>query len=251
MSASSDQLSLPPEWMRAPIRLPELVMIGSGPFVMGNDFGSSEVRPAHYITLDAYQIARYAITYLDYATYIIHTQRLPPTRWPRPTRWLEESALPVCVTWPEAMAYCAWLSAQSGSTVRLPTEAEWEKAATWNAADGVKTLYPWGNEFDPAYCNTAEAHLDTPTPVDTFRPVGDSLYHVSDLIGNVAEWTLARKLPYPYSAAGGRHDANVVETRVARGGSFASDGKRITALYRQYLPPDERRYPVGFRVVVT
>ncbi len=246
----SETVSLPPDWMRPVVRLPETVLVAAGPFVMGNDFGSSEVQPAHYIPLDAYRLARYPVTNLDYALYLIHTNRAMPVRWPRPVRWIEDALLPVCTTWPEAIAYCAWLSTQTGSRVRLPTEAEWEKAATWNAADGVKTLYPWGNDFDPAYCNTSEAHLEALTPIETFRPAGDSPYHISDMIGNAAEWTLARKMPYPYSAAGGRHDLNVVETRVARGGSFASDGRRITALYRQYLPPDERRYPVGFRIVV-
>lgn len=246
----SQPASLPPTWMRSRAFLPELKTIAAGTFVMGDDFGSSEVQPAHYLHLESYQIGRFPVTNLDYATFLIDTRRPPPLRWPRPVRWLEEAMLPVCVSWPDAMAYCVWLSRQTGMRVRLPSEAEWEKAATWNPQKESKTLYPWGNDFDPAYCNTAEAHLETLTPVDTFRPAGDSYYGVSDLMGNVAEWTLARKMPYPYSTARGRHDPNIVEMRVARGGSFASEGKRITALFRQYLPPEERRQPVGFRLVV-
>ncbi len=236
--------------MRIRPGLPELLEVAAGRFVMGNDFGSSEVQPAHYLTLESYQIARYPVTHLEYSAFVIEMQRPSPPRWPRPVRWLEEAALPVCVTWPEAMAYCAWLSKRMGVHVRLPSEAEWEKAASWNPEKELKTLYPWGNDFDPAYCNTVESHLEMPTPIDTYRPVGDSPYGVSDLIGNVAEWTLARKMPYPYSATAGRHDPNVVEARVARGGSFSSEGKRVTALFRMYLPPDERRQPVGFRIVV-
>jgi formylglycine-generating enzyme required for sulfatase activity len=225
-------------------------MIPAGPFLMGNDFGSSEVQPAHYLTLPAYQIARYPVTNLEYATYLIATNRKPPARWPRAVRWLEDASLPACVSWSEAVMYCVWLATYTRAKVRLPTEAEWEKAATWNAALGTKTLYPWGNDFDPAYCNTAEAHLEALTPIDMYRLVGDSAYGVSDMIGNAAEWTLARKMPYPYSPEGGRHDLNIVEARVARGGSYLSPGKRVTAVYRQYLAPDEVRIPVGVRIVI-
>ncbi len=242
--------SLPPIWMRGEICLPSMITITAGPFLMGNDFGSSEVQPAHYVTLPAYQIARYPVTNLAYAAFLIATNRNPPARWPRAVRWLEDAMLPVCLSWPESIAYCGWLSAQTATKVRLPTEAEWEKAATWNAALGTKNLYPWGNDFDPAYCNTAEAHLERLTPIDDYRLVGDSPYGVSDMIGNAAEWTLARKMPYPYSANGGRHDLNIVEARVARGGGYLSPGKRFTAVYRQYLAPDESRFPIGLRLVV-
>ncbi len=236
--------------MRLRACLPELKIVAAGQFVMGDDYGSGEAQPAHYLHLESYQIARYPVTNLEYVTFALATRRSLPMRWPRPARWLEDAALPVCVTWPEAMAYCAWLGKETRARVRLPSEAEWEKAASWNPERGIKTLYPWGNDFDPAYCNTEECKLEMLTPVETFRPAGDSFYGVSDLIGNAAEWTLARKMPYPYSSAGGRHDPNVVEMRVARGGSFASEGKRTTAMFRQYLAPDDRRQAVGIRIVV-
>ena len=111
-------------------------------------------------------------------------------------------------------------------------------------------MYPWGNEFDPAYCNVVESLVEHVTPVDMYRLVGDSPYGVSDLFGNVAEWTLARYLPYPYGEADGRHDLNLMGYRTARGGSFQSEGRWTTALHRQYFSPDENRYPVGFRIVV-
>jgi formylglycine-generating enzyme required for sulfatase activity len=174
-----------------------------------------------------------------------------PGLWPHPTRWLEDHNRPVAaVSWREALGYCEWLGNQTKHIVRLPTEAEWEKAATWNVERGEKSMYPWGNDFDPAYANTVESLIGQPTPVDAYRIVGDSPYGVSDLFGNVAEWTLARYLPYPYSHKDGRHDLNLMGYRAVRGGSYQSEGRWTTALHRQYFSPDEARYPVGFRIIV-
>src|SRR5438552_678670 len=82
-----------------------------------------------------------------------------------------------------------------------------------------------GNDFDPAYANTTESLIAQTTPVDAYRVVGDSPYGVSDMFGNVAEWTLARYLPYPYSERDGRHDLNLMGYRAVRGGSFQSEGR--------------------------
>jgi len=243
--------SLPPAWMQAEIGLPELVCIRAGAFIMGDDYGPREARPAHAVTLPDFSISRYPITALEYAAYIGDTNRQVPGLWPSPVRWLEEGNHPVGgVSWRDAMGYCEWLSQQTKQHLRLPTEAEWEKAATWIAETGVKLMYPWGNDFDPAYANTAESLIAQLTPVDAYRVVGDSPYGVSDMFGNIAEWTLARYLPYPYSERDGRHDLNLMGYRAVRGGSFQSEGRWMTALHRQYFSPDEHRYPVGFRIVV-
>jgi eukaryotic-like serine/threonine-protein kinase len=249
--SASKSLGLPPPWMRIEPCLPELVRIPAGPFVMGDDFGPRSSRPAHELTLRDYWISRYSITVLAYAAYVAATERSLPGLWPPAVRWLEYANCPVgAVSWREAVGYCAWLSVATGRRVRLPTEAEWEKAATWDAVRNVKLMYPWGNDFDPAYCNVTESLIADLTPVDAYRVVGDSPYGVSDLFGNVAEWTLARYQPYPYSASDGRHDLNLMGYRSARGGSFQSEGRWVTALHRQYFSPDENRYPVGFRIVV-
>ncbi len=248
---ASKSISLPPPWMRTEPYLPELVHISAGPFLMGDDFGPRSSRPAHELTLPEYWISRYPVTTLAYAAYVLAASRPLPGAWPEPVRWLEEANRPVsAVSWREALGYCAWLSAQTGRTVRLPTEAEWEKAATWDSTRGVKRMYPWGDDFDPAYCNVAESLIGDVAPVDAYRIVGDSAYGVSDLFGNVAEWTLARYLPYPYNESDGRHDLNLMGYRTARGGSFQSEGRWTTALHRQYFSPDENRYPVGFRIVI-
>ncbi|MEP7285449.1 MAG: formylglycine-generating enzyme family protein [Chloroflexota bacterium] len=244
-------INLPPVWMRSDIRLPELVHIPAGPFLMGDDYGPNSARPAHTLTLPEYWISRYPVTALDYAAYVFALKRPLPGLWPRPVRWLEEATRPVgAISWREALGYCHWFGQQIGQTVRLPTEAEWEKAATWDAERNIKRLYPWGDDFDPAYANTVESLIAEATPVDAYRVVGDSPYGVSDLFGNVAEWTLARYQPYPYDAGDGRHDLNLMGYRAVRGGSFHSEGRWTTALHRQYFSPDETRHPVGFRLIV-
>jgi formylglycine-generating enzyme required for sulfatase activity len=244
-------ISLPPSWMQTEPCLPELVRIPAGPFLMGDDFGPRSSRPAHELTLSDYWISRYPVTTLAYAMYIIGSGRSLPGSWPTPVRWLEAFNQPVsAVSWRDSRGYCAWLSAQTQRKVRLPTEAEWEKAALWDDERGIKRMYPWGNDFDPAYCNVAESLIGDITPVDAYRVVGDSPYGVSDLFGNTAEWTLARYVPYPYDDSDGRHDLNLMGYRTARGGSFQSEGRWTTAIHRQYFSPDEHRYPVGFRIVV-
>jgi formylglycine-generating enzyme required for sulfatase activity len=251
MKKTTQPISLPPLWMRIDPALPELIQIPGGEFVMGDDYGSRKARPAHELVLPNFCISRYPVTNLQYATYLVATGRPVPGLWPRATRWLEDSNRPVAaVSWRDALNYCNWLGQQLHSVIRLPTEAEWEKAATWDAEHGLKQMYPWGNDFDPAYCNTVESLIDTITPVDAYRVVGDSPYGVSDLFGNTAEWTLARYLPYPYSNHDGRHDLNLMGYRAVRGGSFQSEGRWTTASHRQYFSPDENRYPVGFRIVV-
>jgi formylglycine-generating enzyme required for sulfatase activity len=242
-------VSLPPRWMRIPPRLPELVEIPAGAFVMGDDFGPREARPAHDLILDTFFCARYPVTMLEFAAYILDTRRPMPGWWPHPLRWIEEANLPVArVSWRESILYCEWLTRKTGYRAALPTEPQWEKAALWDDEQAIKRIYPWGDEFDPACCNVVESLVESIAPVDAYRTIGDSAYGVSDMFGNAAEWTLSRFTPYPYEDK--RHDTNVMGYRVARGGSYQSEGRWTTALHRGYFSPDENRYPVGFRIIV-
>ena len=251
ITKTKQRVNLPPEWMEVEPCLPELVYIPAGSFTMGDDFGPRSAQPAHELTLPGYFIGRYPVTALDYAAFLRATNRPLPGFWPRPVRWLEEWMRPVAaLSWRDAIGYCVWLSQQTARHIRLPTEAEWEKAATWDESCGKKFLYPWGNDFDPACANTVESLNGEIAAVDAYRVVGDSPYGVSDMFGNVAEWTIARYMPYPYYDHDGRHDLNLMGYRVARGGSFQSEGRWTTALHRQYFSPDENRYPVGLRIVI-
>jgi formylglycine-generating enzyme required for sulfatase activity len=136
--------------------LPELALIPSGEFVMGSEDADEDERPAHRVSIDDFLIAVQPVTQAEYARFVRETGRRPPAIYElplvvtagglererafraagQPYVWMDSEAPedlldhPVTlVRWDDAMAYCAWLSGASGRTVRLPTEAEWEKAA--------------------------------------------------------------------------------------------------------------------------
>jgi formylglycine-generating enzyme required for sulfatase activity len=149
----------------------------------------------------------------------------------------------VGVNWYEAEAYCAWLSAVSGKTFRLPGEMEWEKAA--RGVDGRN--YPWGNAFQPQWCNTLEGHVMTTTPVGLY-PQGVSPYGLFDASGNVWEWTADWYQAYPGGDPGASDDFGQ-KFRVVRGGSWSLNRRLARCAYRDWNTPDNFLGNVGFRVV--
>jgi formylglycine-generating enzyme required for sulfatase activity len=156
----------------------------------------------------------------------------------------------VGITWFEARAYCNWLTANAGGDAiyRLPTEAEFEAAARGSKG----RMFPYGNDFDSAKCNTFESHIRRTTPVGIFdnaTPEG-----AFDLSGNAYTWTLSiydqDRFPYPYRSDDGRE--NIHQTggkRVLRGGSWFSRRLLARAAYRDFIRPAVRFINVGCRVV--
>ncbi len=142
------------------------------------------------------------------------------------------------VSWWEAMAFCRWLSAKAGYEVRLPTEAEWEKAA--RGRDG--RAYPYGPDFDSAKGNTYETGIGQTSAVGIF-PQGASPYGILDLSGNVWEWTLTE-----YSSHQS-NDISNIKSRVLRGGSWHVSDDDARAPSRNGRDPDYRSRHVGFRLV--
>ncbi len=170
-------------------------------------------------------------------------RRTEPGFWNDPA--YNAAAQPVVgICWYEARAYCAWLSAQSGQRWRLPSEAEWEAAA--RGLTGRR--YAWGDDFDPAFCNTFETHVRGTTPVGVF-PAGDTPEGIADLSGNVWEWTSSAYHPYPYAADSRREDPALVEAGVLRGGSWLNSAGLARGSQRSTDHPGYRYYYGGFRVV--
>ena len=176
-------------------------------------------------------------------------QWYPPGRQTLPEYWNDPAynlgLQPVVgVTWHEARAYCAWLSAQTGKVYRLPSEAEWEAAAR-----GLKArAYAWGKGFDASRCNTFESHIRGTTPVGVF-PGGDTPEGLVDMSGNVWDWTSSLYRPYPYRAEDGREDVeNADDPRVLRGGSWYDPRDDCRCAIRLRFNPDVRNGGIGFRV---
>lgn len=230
----------------------ELTRVPAGVFLMGSDpardnFAQRDELPQHGVYVSAFYIGKYEITNAQYARFA------RDTGMPFEYSTGEDKHPAVHMSWHEAVAFCDWLSRTSGRTVRLPTEAEWEKAA--RGADG--RMYPWGNAWDRTALNTSDGGVGRVTAVDAFSPGGDSPYGAGDMAGNVWEWTTDwygantyadRVTPDsmsqdPTGPASGTH-------RVLRGGSyyFRQSGTRAARRFK-YIPAS-RCYDIGFRVVV-
>jgi formylglycine-generating enzyme required for sulfatase activity len=239
---------------------PETISIPAGSFLLGSQPGNNipaEETPQHQVNLPAYAIGKYPITNAQYAEFI---KREKHYEAPKKVGWfLREPPADrldhpvVGVGWDDAQAYCRWLSQQTGRVYRLPTEAEWEKAA--RGTEGH--LYPWGSAWEAERCNIGR---DETTPVTSY-PAGASPYGCYDMAGNVQEWTSTlwgsdpkiNAFPYPYRADDGREDMAAQHLhrvyRVYRGGSFRDDPARVRSSARGASTPDSKIRWRGFRVV--
>jgi formylglycine-generating enzyme required for sulfatase activity len=248
-------------------RLGELVTIPEGPFLIGDD-EDENAKPRHEVFLAAYQIGKYPVTNAEFKDFVdaggyrekrwwtdAGWRRKKAEKWSEPwywddTRFNKPNQPVVGVRWYEALAYCRWRGAQEKKNYRLPTEAEWEKAA--RGTYGWK--YPWGNKFDPSRLNSSEGDQTvlTTTPVGAF-PAGISPFGCLDMAGNVWEWASAQFKNYRYSPKDGREDlgANDDVLWVLRGGSWYGDRDYARCSYRNGLDPDLSEEFSGFRLVVS
>lgn len=252
---------------------PQVARIPAGEFTMGSDEGEDDERPAHRVYLDEFCIGVYPVTNDQYAAFVREAKhRLPAVRQlPRivtgeqeqvfrelaaPYIWRagdpprDRGSHPVTlVTTDDALAYCQWLARTTGLPVRLPTEAEWERAAR-GGADNSK--YPWGSDPDPSRANyladpTSKQHRGT-QPVGTYPP---NAYNVFDVIGNVWEWVADWYQPDVYTDRL-RHNPTGPPNgmlRVLRGGAWVvHDPNMLRTAYRHKVPPDTYAYSIGFRI---
>jgi formylglycine-generating enzyme required for sulfatase activity len=250
-------------------RQPETVLIPAGTFLMGtSDEQAARIlavdgddweeylgwqQPQHEVYLSAYRIGRYPVTNMEYWAFVKATGHEPPRAWPGSVFEDGAANLPAgYVTYADAVAYCAWLSRATGKRYRLPTEAEWEKAA--RGTDG--RFYPWGNEWDPDVLNSKEAGPGRLTDVGTYSPGGDSPYGAADMAGNLWEWTSDWFSPTAYADRAGERvtDPSGPATgslRVIRGAAFNLDGVLLAhTAVRDNSAPNDVAIDDGFRVVL-
>jgi formylglycine-generating enzyme required for sulfatase activity len=229
----------------------EFVEVPAGEFVMGSsnqDEEAHDEKPQHTVNISYdYYMARFPVTNEQYAEYVNTKGFIHPVNG-----WAKKRDHPVVnVSWHDANAYCQWLNdlrrneLPSGVVLRLPTEAEWEKAA--RGTSGL--IYPWGNIFDKNNCNTDEGGKNDTTSVGAYSPQGDSPYGAADMVGNVWEWTHSLFRSYPYEADDGRENDNVSGDHVQRGGSFLGTDQLAHSAARHRGNPRFLDF-VGFRVVV-
>jgi formylglycine-generating enzyme required for sulfatase activity len=191
-------------------------------------------------------------------------KRRPAEQRHVPMWWNEQRNNPnrpvVGVSWFEAMAYCRWLDGELRRTekkpavieekyvVRLPTEAEWEKAAR----DADSRRYPWGDEdWNEERANIGDSKIGHPTPVGMY-PKGSTMRGLCDASGNVWEWTLTSYRDYPYKFGDGRNDLDAEGGLVVRGGSGDVGRGSARCASRNRGHPDGFFFDfLGFRVVVS
>jgi formylglycine-generating enzyme required for sulfatase activity len=239
---------------------PQTLFVPAGPFLMGStprDGIPDHETPQFELTLPGYRIGKYPVTNEQFARFIWQTNRVagPVLLWDGNQPAEEKLHQPVSgVTWYEALDYCQWLSEETGRLYTLPTEAQWERAARGTAG----TLYPWGNDWDPAHCNVQKELITAVTAYPAQNDLG-----CYDLAGNTREWTLTawgqerdhpdKKYTYPREDDRRNGVQEPATTRRIFRGGWASEptGFRCSAR-AAYLPqksgPKYKRH--GFRIAL-
>ncbi len=237
----------------------QVVNIPSGEFVIG------DINKKLFFFLPDFDIGKYPVTLKQFRYFVedkgylnerwwtpLALEQLVAHKWLQPAYWNDpkfvfRDDLPVVgVSWFEALAYCSWLTEHSNFQYRLPTEAEWEKAA--RGTEGRK--YTWGNNWFDGLCNNETNKMKSLTPVGLFSALGsDSIYGCADMLGNVYEWCSTRYLDYPYQINDGREDLSVSDIRILKGGSWYAAREYTNCVFRYGRSPADRSNDLGFRIV--
>ncbi len=267
----------------------ELCWVPAGSFWMGGEdrgesFDQREL-PRHECEVPyGFWMGRYPATLVQYGEFVVESG----CQMENPASLLEESNEPLAeVSWYEAVEFCDWLTRRWRSSglveerweVRLPSEAEWEKASRGGLVIPTHPLvrtadalgqeiplkanlqpiryYPWGEEIDASRANYRDTGIAHRNAVGCF-PSGASPYGCEEMSGNVWEWTRTlwgedfneASFRYPYLSDDGREkqDAPAAALRIARGGAFDDDSTRLRCSFRVRFPPDKRLSGLGFRV---
>ena len=249
------------------------VRIGAGEFVMGSDEGEADERPVHPAYVDEFAIGICPVTNAEYAVFVHDTGHPSPgvralpliaagelesdfrSRaagyfWNNSTPPLGRERHPVTLVGiGDAEAYCAWLTAKTATPVRLPTEAEWERAAR-GGIDGRR--FPWGDTLDPTcahFLPDPAAKRDRGTAAVGSYPANP--FELHDMAGNVWEWVSDWYSPDYYGRAQyvNPQGPETGVMRIVRGGAWVNaDARYLRCAYRHKVPPDSYAYSIGFRI---
>lgn len=220
----------------------ETVLIPEGWFAMGDDHARPDERPAHDVFVSAFRIAVLPVTNADYAVFLEAAGHEPPRFWEDPA--FNRPRQPVVgVSWFDAIAYCEWLSGHLAGRFRLPTEAEWEKAARGS----TEHAYPWGDE--PFGEDGGRFRQDATWEVGHAPP---NPFGIVDIGFNVHEWCSDWYDPGYYAVSPERDPQGPPsgERKASRGGAWRHLIKVSRCSARSSIPPDYRYNDYGFRLVL-
>ena len=209
---------------------------------MGSDAGQDCERPVHRVWIDSFFLAATQVTNAEYGQFLSATGATPPPFWHDPN--FNRPEQPVAgVSWHEAVRYCEWLSARTGRACRLPTEAEWERAAR----GGVEQrMFPWGDDPPQSLPNYAARWQCGPEPVALYAPNGFGLFNMCD---NVHEWCSDWYDANYYSMSPDRNPRGPESgtRKASRGGSWRHHIKVSRCSARSSIPPEFQYADYGFR----
>jgi len=220
-----------------------MVPVPEGWFLMGSETGQENERPVHRVWVDAFELAACQVTNADYALFLAATGRCKPLHWDDPLFSHPEQPV-VAPSWFDAVAYCGWLSEVTGHLYRLPTEAEWERAARGGME---QKLYPWGDAPLESLANYSARWKLAPEAVGRAEQNAFGLF---DIGANVHEWCADWFAPDYYSISPERNPQGPSEgtRRSSRGGSWRHATKVARCAARSSIPPEFQYADYGFRV---
>jgi len=248
-----------------------MVYIPPGEFKMGSNDPDAYYtgKPLHTVYLDGYWIGKYEVTvnqfkiFVNDTGYVTEAERSGDAwaftgsirkqwrqkkgiNWKNPGFEQEDNHPVVCVNWNDVNKYCKWLSGKKGLTFKLPTEAQWEKAARGTGS----RKYPWGNKEPDGTLANFDLKIEKTVPVDSY-PKGASHYGLLDMAGNVCEWCRDRYDENYYQSSPGKNPTGPKNgtSRVMRGGGWDEEAFMLSCTLRSFhLLHSFRSSSVGFRV---
>lgn len=251
----------------------QVTRIAAGEFFMGSEDGDDDERPPHKAYIDEFCIGTYPVTNAEYARFVRETSH--PSPGIRAIPLMVSSALEVefrslatayfwsngtppegsdlhpvtLVGYEDATAYCGWLASKTSKPVRLPTEAEWERAAR----GGLEAKrYPWGDALDPACAHfLPDPGLKAQRGTAAVGSYPANAFQLHDMAGNVWEWVSDWYAPNYYARAQYLNPQGPDNglMRIVRGGAWVNaDGRYLRCAYRHKVPLDSYAYSIGFRV---
>ena len=220
-----------------------MVRVPAGWFWMGCEVGRDDERPLHCVWVDAFELAVHQVTNQDYAHFVAAVSSPQPPCWNDPN-FNHPLAPVVGLSWHEATSYCEWLSRVTSQPYRLPSEAEWERAAR---GDVEGSLYPWGDAAPESLPDYDRRWKTGPEPVGLYPPSALGLYNLGD---NVHEWCSDWYDAHYYGYSPERNPQGPTNgsRRASRGGSWRHQIKVSRTAARSSIPPDFKYSDYGFRV---